>query len=118
MFNQADVLPGAFSAGVGGLLNSPIAGSACGSSVAGHDLVCSAESSEVREWSLGVVQEIDAAAMSLWVQYDHFDASGSGCTFGFNASDTGCVVVPGFETIAKSSLDSEQIVKFGGLINF
>ncbi len=33
-------------------------------------------STETREWSLGAVQEIDAAAMSLWVQYDHFDADG------------------------------------------
>ena len=28
--------------------------------------------SELNEWSLGVVQEIDAAAMSVWLQYDNF----------------------------------------------
>ena len=39
-----------------------------------------------REWSIGVVQEIDAAAMSLWVQYDHFDASASGCAKVLTAS--------------------------------
>src|SRR6202012_4684560 len=31
--------------------------------------------SELNEWSVGAVQEIDAAAMSLWLQYDHFDGS-------------------------------------------
>ena len=34
---------------------------------------------ELNEWSIGVVQEIDAAAMSMWVQYDHFDITASGC---------------------------------------
>jgi hypothetical protein len=34
--------------------------------------------SEVRMWGLGVVQEIDAAAMSLWVKYRNLDVSTSG----------------------------------------
>ena len=45
-------------------------------------------STRLDEWSLGVVQEIDAAAMSLWVQYDNFHASASGCgtVGGFNGA--------------------------------
>ena len=31
--------------------------------------------SQTREWGLGVVQEVDAAAMSFWLQYDHFNNS-------------------------------------------
>ncbi|HVZ06011.1 MAG TPA: porin, partial [Hyphomicrobium sp.] len=41
-------------------------------------------SSEVRMWGLGAVQEIDAAAMSLWIKYRNVDAS----TSGINAFDT------------------------------
>ncbi len=48
------------------------------------------------------MQEIDAAAMSLWLQYDHFDGSVS------DDDATGTV----------NSLDSFQLVKFGALINF
>ncbi len=74
-------------------------------------------STQIREWSLGVVQEIDAAAMSLWVQYDHFDAGISGCTsvggFEGGAGAAGTCNGP-----ASLSLDSFQLVKFGGLINF
>ena len=29
----------------------------------------------ITEWGLGAVQEIDAAAMSFWIQYDHFHNS-------------------------------------------
>ena len=74
-------------------------------------------SSETREWSAGVVQEIDAAAMSVYLQYDHFDADASGCTSvgGFNggAGPAGSCNGPGSQ-----SADSMQLVKFGGLINF
>jgi hypothetical protein len=62
-------------------------------------------------WGLGVVQEIDAAAMSLWVSYRHIDADlgGVGCTNGQNAVvglDAGC------------GTDAFQYVKGGALINF
>jgi hypothetical protein len=49
-------------------------------------------------WGLGVVQEIDAAAMSIWLKYRNLDAS---------AHD-----VPGFDA------DHFNEVTFGGLINF
>jgi hypothetical protein len=54
--------------------------------------------SEVRMWGVGAVQEIDAAAMSLWVKYRNVDAS----TSGINAFDT----------------DTFQEVTAGALINF
>lgn len=59
--------------------------------------------SSVRMWGLGVVQEIDAAAMSLWLKYRNtqgrFDADA--------ISDVGSF-----------SSDSFQEVTFGALINF
>ena len=32
---------------------------------------------EVRQWGVGAVQEIDAAAMSLWLSYRHFSTDAS-----------------------------------------
>jgi hypothetical protein len=62
-----------------------------------------------------VVQEIDAAAMSVWLQYDHFDGDVSGCANGGTFTNSGvCSTGLGFST----SLESMQLVKFGGLINF
>jgi len=56
-------------------------------------------SSDSRIWGLGMVQEIDAAAMSLWLTYRNID---------------GDYTING----AKTDLDQLHIVKFGGLINF
>jgi hypothetical protein len=55
------------------------------------------DTGEVELWGLGVVQEIDAAAMSLWLSYRNIDA---------DSQDLGV-----------GSLDF-QYVKFGALINF
>ncbi|MFV0369943.1 MAG: porin [Hyphomicrobiaceae bacterium] len=60
--------------------------------------VTSADSSVTR-WGLGAVQEIDAAAMSLWLAYRNMD---------------GDFTIDG----NKTSLDDLHIVKFGALINF
>jgi hypothetical protein len=60
-------------------------------------------SSRLNEWSVGAVQEIDAAAMSLWIQYDHFDGSVHGTVDGDSAG---------------LSLEDLQVVKAGALINF
>jgi len=63
-------------------------------------------------WGLGIVQEIDAAAMSLWISYRHIsaDISGPGCGDSDQTDalglDVGCGV------------DSFQYVKGGALINF
>ena len=58
--------------------------------------------SELRQWGLGAVQEIDAAAMSLWVNYKNYDPSVSGPG------------VPG----AFDDLDTLHVVTVGGLISF
>ena len=63
-------------------------------------LVAGFTGSEVEHWGLGVVQEIDAAAMSLWLSYRNASADLSGATLlGGNADDL-------------------HVVKAGALINF
>ncbi len=57
--------------------------------------------SSVEMWGLGVVQEIDAAAMSIWVSYRHLDGDFVNDTAG-TAGD----------------LDSFQYIKAAALINF
>ena len=59
--------------------------------------------SEVQMWGLGVVQEIDAAAMSLWISYRHLEGDGD-----FN----GAAANGGFD------YEDFQYVKAGALINF
>jgi len=75
------------------------------------DIVNVGISASSQLWGLGIVQEIDAAAMSLWVSYRHIDADfkGAGCTNGGAAAlglDVGC------------GTESFQYVKAGALINF
>jgi hypothetical protein len=67
----------------------------------GTNLIGCAISTELKVWGLGVVQEIDAAAMSLWLSYRHLSYD----------DDTTFRGLP-------SSYDDFQYVKFGGLINF
>lgn len=57
--------------------------------------------SEVEHWGLGVVQEIDAAAMSLWLSYRNVEAD-----------------LDNSPAALGNSPDDFQIVKFGALINF
>ena len=69
--------------------------------------------SNISQWSLGVVQEIDAAAMSLWVVYSNFSADVT-CNTAVNlktCANTGIVN-------GKNSFDDFSSVKIGGLINF
>ncbi len=68
-----------------------------------------ATGSQLTQWGLGVVQEIDAAAMSIWLSYRHFEADldcSAACSDG--AGHTGL----------HHSYDDMHIVKFGALINF
>ncbi|MBL8564848.1 MAG: porin [Hyphomicrobiaceae bacterium] len=58
--------------------------------------------SELRQWGLGVVQEIDAAAMTLWLNYKNYDPSMSG---------------PGVAGVF-DDLDDLHVVTMGGLISF
>jgi hypothetical protein len=69
--------------------------------------------SEMRRWGIGVVQEIDAAAMSVWLAWRHHEASVT-CTN--SAGEQRCDDV--FGSFGEHDLDDVEIVKFGGLINF
>jgi len=62
-------------------------------------------SSSARLWGAGIVQEIDSAAMSLWLKYRNIDASFKGVT-SLDADNSGL------------SKDNFQEVTFGALINF
>ena len=56
--------------------------------------------SDMNQWGLGIVQEIDAAAMSIWLSYRNFDAE---------ITQAGNI---------NTSFDEFHVVKFGALINF
>jgi predicted porin len=56
--------------------------------------------SELNQWGLGVVQEIDAAAMSLWLAYRNLEGDYSG---------------PG---VVNPNMDDLHVVKAGALISF
>lgn len=58
---------------------------------------------ELEWWGLGVVQEIDAAAMSLWLSYRHYEADTDGLTHTATGS---------------TEFDDFDMIKFGALINF
>ena len=64
--------------------------------------------SEMTQWGVGVVQEIDAAAMSLWLMYRSYDAEFT------------CTVACGYAgTVATThELDQFHVIKFGALIAF
>jgi hypothetical protein len=59
--------------------------------------------SEMRMWGLGAVQEIDAAAMSMWIKYRNIEGDYNGTLGGVDAN---------------FSSDNFQEVTFGALINF
>jgi predicted porin len=65
-------------------------------------------STDLDVWGLGVVQEIDAAAMSVWVKYRNLSVDASGiATTGLGAFDTGAIDFEDF-----------NYVGVGALINF
>jgi hypothetical protein len=68
--------------------------------------VFGATGSELQQFGLGVVQEVDAAAMSLWLSWRHYEAD-----FDCRAAST-CA---GFTATGTEDMD---IVKAGALINF
>ena len=75
-------------------------------------LVNAGISASTQLWGLGVVQEIDAAAMSLWISYRHIDADikGAGCADETQTDALGLDVGCG--------TDAFQYIKAGALINF
>jgi hypothetical protein len=64
---------------------------------------------ETRMWGVGVVQEIDSAAMSVWLKYRHIEGDFGTCTAGELCAEPN----PG-----DFDLEDFQYVSFGGLINF
>jgi len=68
------------------------------------DLLYGYDKASARLWGVGVVQEIDSAAMSLWLKYRNIDASFKGVEL--EGADTGLAT------------NNFQEVTFGALINF
>jgi predicted porin len=73
------------------------------------------DSSETTVWGVGVVQEIDSAAMSMWLSYRHVDTDIGNCNFARTAPNVfGTCHTQGGDL----SVEDFQYVKFGALINF
>ena len=71
--------------------------------------------SNVDQWGLGIVQEIDAAAMSLWFVYRDYSGSAN-CT---SAAALGCAGAGGLGlALGNNSFQDWQVFKAGGLISF
>ncbi len=66
--------------------------------------------SEIQVYGLGVVQEIDAAAMSIWLHYRHLEGEING--IGSNAA------VAGYTGDGSETFEDLDMLKFGALINF
>ncbi|MFV0369942.1 MAG: porin, partial [Hyphomicrobiaceae bacterium] len=69
--------------------------------------------SELTQWGLGVVQEIDAAAMSMWLSYRNFEGSA-------DCASAGNCGIAELDATGRSSVDFDDfhVIKFGALINF
>jgi hypothetical protein len=67
--------------------------------------------SEVTQWGLGIVQEIDAAAMSMFVVYRNYEAD-------LTCGGTGNTCAAQGLAVGANSLDQHQLVRFGAIINF
>ena len=72
--------------------------------------------SETKFWGLGAVQEIDSAAMSMWLTYRHIEGSLGSCNGGSGADGEAyrCQDLNASDV----ALDDFQLIKFGALINF
>ena len=69
---------------------------------------------ELRQYGVGVVQEIDAAAMSVWLGWRHYNADAT-CTESGERCETLRTPVWFPDTTTLNSMD---IIKGGALINF
>jgi len=68
-----------------------------------------ASGAETQMWGVGIVQEIDSAAMSMWLSYRHIDGSVD-CIAGAAGDDC--------RLLEFDNLEDFQYVKFGALVNF
>jgi Gram-negative porin len=66
--------------------------------------VCTITGSEVERWGLGVVQEIDSAAMHVWLRWQH------------NKADIDILQVDGTRT--GQSFEDQDLIQAGGIIFF
>lgn len=71
------------------------------------------DTTNLRQWGVGLVQELDSAAMSLWVAWRHIEADDIACTDRAAGSCTAAGLINGV-----SRFDNLDIVKAGALINF
>ena len=69
--------------------------------------------SELTQWGVGLVQEIDAAAMSLYLNYRHYEANATCTTNALSFCAANGLVVNG-----KTSFDDADLIKAGAIINF
>jgi hypothetical protein len=65
--------------------------------------------SEVQRWGLGVVQEIDSAAMHLWLRWQHQE---------IDIDFVGVNAVAGTETRINQGFDDWDLIQVGGIIFF
>jgi hypothetical protein len=72
--------------------------------------------SEVQRWGLGVVQEIDSAAMHLFARWQHQEADIDFTGFSQNVSDTGELSVSRGKV--GQSFDDWDLFQVGGIIFF
>lgn len=68
-------------------------------------------SSELEQYGLGVVQEVDAAAMSFWLVWKHFEAD-------VTCGGAGNACVANGLAVGNNTLEELDIIKAGALINF
>ena len=66
--------------------------------------------SELERYGLGVVQEIDAAAMSVWLSWRHYEASAT-------CANAGCGGL-GVGNAGANDFEEFDLIKAGALINF
>ena len=67
--------------------------------------------SEVNRWGVGVVQEIDSAAMHLWANWQHLEVN-------LDALDFAASFNNGQNTKAKASFQDLDMFMVGGVIFF
>lgn len=79
------------------------------------------EDSELTQYGLGVVQEVDAAAMSIWLSWRHYTGDYSGGTVSTCTKiGIGGPSCAGLNSVGKFDRDLEdfQVIKAGALVNF
>jgi hypothetical protein len=74
--------------------------------------------SEVQRWGVGVVQEIDSAAMHLFARWQHLDLDLDARSLGFSCIDSTCVANGRLGKSVNTSFEGLDIFQVGGVIFF